>query len=79
MLTWTRHLEFQAVKERLGLPALSLIAFLFGVICVTAAISVSFIFSANSVLDWQAIQVWRIEWLLGAAAMFLAAILLKRS
>jgi hypothetical protein len=30
-------------------------------------------------LDWQAVQLWRIEWLLGATASFLAGILLKKS
>jgi hypothetical protein len=30
------------------------------------------------VLDWQAIQLWRIEWLLGAAAAFVAGCLLKK-
>ena len=37
-----------------------------------------FVFSARTVLDWQAVQLWRIEWLLGAIAMFAAGVLLKR-
>jgi len=37
------------------------------------------IFTVQTTLDWQAVQVWRIEWLLGASASFLAAILLKKS
>jgi hypothetical protein len=56
-----------------------MIAFLAGITCVLAAVLVGFIFSANTVLDWQAVQLWRIEWLLAAAAAFLAGILLKRS
>jgi hypothetical protein len=31
------------------------------------------------VLDWQAVQLWRIEWLLGSAAAFLATIALKNN
>jgi multisubunit Na+/H+ antiporter MnhB subunit len=56
-----------------------MVAFLAGITCALAAMLVGFVFSANTVLDWQAVQVWRIEWLLGAAAAFLAGILLKRS
>jgi hypothetical protein len=78
-LELARHLEFHRIKERIGLPTLAMVAFLAGITCAIAAVLVGFIFSANTVLDWQAVQVWRIEWLLGAAAAFLAGILLKRS
>ena len=73
-----RQLEFHRIKERIGLPTAAMVAFLTGLTCTLAALLVGFIFSANTVLDWQAVQIWRIEWLLGAAAAFLAGILLKR-
>lgn len=76
---WTRYLEFHTIKDGLGLPLPSLIAFLVGVISLVAAIGVGFVFSAATVLDWQAVQVWRIQWLLAAVAAFVAGILLKRS
>lgn len=76
---FARQLEFHRIKERIGLPTAAMIAFLAGVTCVLAAILVGLIFSANTVLDWQAVQIWRIEWLLGAAAAFLSGILLKKS
>jgi hypothetical protein len=76
---WTRILEFQQIKDSLGLSTGSLVAFIAGIACVLAAIAVGFIFSAATLLDWQAVQLWRIEWLLGAAAAFLLGILLKRS
>ena len=75
---WTRHLEFHAIQDRLGLPTASLVAFLIGIGCVAGAIGVGLVFTANTVLDWQAVQLWRIEWLLGAVAAFVAGILLKR-
>jgi hypothetical protein len=75
---WLRHLEFVQIKEHLGLPTASMVAFLVGVGCVLAAVLTGVIFSASTVLDWQAVQVWRIEWLLAAVAAFLAGILLKR-
>jgi hypothetical protein len=36
-------------------------------------------YTAATVLDWQAVQIWRIEWLLASAAAFLAGILLKKT
>jgi hypothetical protein len=74
-----RHLEFHRIKGKIGLRTSAMVAFLAGITCALAAMLVGFVFSANTVLDWQAVQVWRIEWLLGAAAAFLAGILLKRS
>jgi hypothetical protein len=78
-LEFARHLEFHHIKERIGLPTSAMVAFLLGIACVLAAVLVGFIFSANTVLDWQAVQVWRIQWLLGSTAAFLAGILLKRN
>jgi hypothetical protein len=77
-LELVRQLEFHRIKERIGLPTTAMVAFFAGITCALAAVLVGFIFSANTVLDWQAVQVWRIEWLLGAAASFLAGILLKK-
>lgn len=73
-----RHLEFHRIQARVGLPTSALVAFFVGTTCALAAILVGFVFSANTVLDWQAVQVWRIQWLLGSAAAFLAGILLSR-
>jgi hypothetical protein len=71
--------ELLALGERLGLTTPALIAFLFGMFCLVGALSVSVFFSARTVLDWQAIQVWRIEWLLAAVASFVAGCVLKKS
>lgn len=75
---WTRYLEFHFIQDRLGLPTVSLIAFFLGIGFLLAAGVTGFIFSASTVLDWQAVQVWRIEWLLVAIAAFVAGILLRR-
>lgn len=74
-----RVLEFHRVKEWLGLPTAALVSFLIGVGCVLAAIAVGVIYSVENLADFQAIQLWRIEWLLAAVAAFLAGILLKRA
>ena len=70
--------ELVSLGERLGLTIPAVIAFLGGVVCVVGALAVSLFFSARTVLDWQAIQLWRIEWLLAAIAAFAAGVLLKK-
>ena len=76
--SFTRFADFAIIKSALGLPTLSLVAFIVGIACVVAACVVGFVFTASTLLDWQAVQVWRIEWLLGALAAFTVGILLKR-
>lgn len=75
---WIRYLQFHNIKDRLGLPTASLVAFFIGMGCILAAVAVGFVFSAQTVLDWQAVQFWRAQWLLAAAALFMAGILLKK-
>jgi hypothetical protein len=82
---WTRALdvfkvlEFHNVKEWLGLPMASLIAFFAGLGCILAAIAVGLIYSVQNLADFQAIQSWRMQWLLAALVAFVAGILLKQS
>ena len=70
-------LDFAMIRQRTGFGTASLVLFVIGAACGIAAISVGLIYTANTTLDWQAVQVWRIQWLLGAAVAFLAAIALK--
>lgn len=71
--------ELTAIGKRFGLSKASLAAFLFGVLCMVGALSVGIVFTAHTTLDWQAIQLWRIEWLLAAIAAFGAGLLLKKT
>ena len=77
--SWTQYLEFNHIKQATGLPTASLVAFIIGLACVLGAITAGIIYSERNVLEWQAVQLFRIQWLLGAAAAFVAGILLKRS
>ena len=52
---WARHLEFQSIKDRIGLSTGSLIAFIIGIGCVLLAIAVGFYFTAQTVLRYT----WR--------------------
>lgn len=74
----SRWLDIEVIKSGLGLSLGSVIFFFFGIVCAIAAAVTGFVFSATTLLDWQAVQLWRIEWLLAASAAFVAGILLKR-
>ncbi|MBZ5629426.1 MAG: zinc ribbon domain-containing protein [Acidobacteriia bacterium] len=76
---WTQLLDATRIREGFGLSIGALLAFLAGMGCIVAAVATGFIYSAATVLDWQAVQIWRVEWLLAAAAALLAAILLKKA
>lgn len=70
--------EVSNLAARLGLTMPAVIAFLVGLFCVVGALAVSIFFSSRTLIDWQAIQLWRIEWLLAACASFVAGCLLKK-
>lgn len=71
--------QFHRVQEWLGLSMASLIAFFAGLGCILAALAVGMIYSAQNLADFQAIQLWRMQWLLGAAVAFMAGILLRQA
>lgn len=75
---WLSYLRVQQIKRWSGLPMASLIAFLVGLGCALAALLVGLL-TAKTLVDWQAIQFYRVEWLLAATASFVAGILLKKS
>jgi hypothetical protein len=75
--SWLHYLSFQEIKSWVGLSTASFISFLIGLGCVLGALLVGFL-TAKTLVDWQAIQFYRAEWLLGATASFVAGILLKR-
>lgn len=56
----------------------SFITLVLGCTCLLAAAATGLLFKVNTLSDWQAVQLWRIEWLLGAIAFFVAGVLLKR-
>jgi hypothetical protein len=75
---WLHYLHFHEIKRWVGLPTAALIAFIIGLGCVAGAIGVSLFYKASNLAEFQAIQMWRIEWLLAATASFVAGILLKK-
>jgi hypothetical protein len=76
---WLRFLHFHEIQQRVGLSTAPFIAFMIGLGCVAGMIGVSLFYKASNLAEFQAIQLWRIEWLLGATAAFVAGILLRKS
>jgi hypothetical protein len=77
---WTVYLEFHNLKRALGLSTASLVAFFAGMVClVMAGIAVGMIYSVQTFNDFHALQLYRVQWLLGAIAAFAAGMLLKKS
>lgn len=81
-----RHLEFHniekginRVRQYLGLSTAALVSFVVGVVCVLCALGIGLVFTVQTTLDWQALQLWRLQWLLGALVAFVAGVLLKRA
>ncbi len=77
---WTTYLQFHHIKRALGLSTASLMAFFVGIAClIMASIAVSLIYSVQTFNDFQAVQFYRMQWLLGAIAAFAAGLLLKNT
>jgi len=75
-----RVLDPARIRQSLGLNTASLVAFGLGTFCILATLMVAIVYSdVKSFSDWQAIQLWRIEWLVAAAVAFIAGILLMKN
>ena len=61
------------------LPPASMVCFLLGVGCAIGAGLIGIIYRTDTLIDWQAVQIWRIEWLLAALAALLAGVFLKKA
>jgi len=76
---WTLYFQFHNIKRAFGLSTAGLIAFVVGLAClVMAAVAVGMIYSVQTFNDFQAVQFYRMQWLLGAIAAFTAGLLLKK-
>jgi hypothetical protein len=68
------HVKFW--KAGLSLP--SFVCLAAAVIFALAAVLTGLVYRQDTLVDWQAVQTWRIEWLLAAIVALLAGILLKK-
>jgi hypothetical protein len=67
-----------SVREKLELNLASFFLLVAACACVLGAILSGVIYRSATMLEWQAVQTWRIEWMLAAVVALLAALLLKK-
>ena len=70
-------LAVQGLRARLNLGLPSFILLLLAAAFALAALLTGLVYHANTVLEWEAVQIWRLEWMLGAIVSLLAALLLR--
>ncbi len=71
-------LDFSTIREKLGLSATALILTALAAGCVLAALITGWRFGdAKTPLEFQLVEMWRIEWLVAAGVLLLAAILFR--
>ncbi len=75
---WTQCFEIDRMREKLGLNLASFFLFVAACTCVLGALLSGVIYRADTMREWQAVQTWRIEWMLASAVALLAALLLKK-
>lgn len=76
---WISRFEISSLQGMFGLSLAPLVAFFLGLACAAAALLAGVFSNPQTILDWQVVQSWRIEWLLASVAAFVAGILLKCS
>ena len=77
-LRWPEWLEINFLCQKLGLNRAALLLFAAAGACVLGAILSGVIYRADTMTEWQAVQTWRIEWMLASVVALLAALLLKK-
>jgi hypothetical protein len=75
---WMEWFEIETVCKKLSLNLAALLLFAAACTFVLGAILTGVIYRADTMLEWQAVQIWRIEWMLAAVVALLGALLLKR-
>ena len=76
---WLSRFEISSLQGMFGLSLAPLVAFFLGLACAMGALLAGIFSNPQTILDWQVVQSWRIEWLLASVAAFVAGILLKCS
>jgi hypothetical protein len=64
--------------RRMGVSVPCLTCLIVALVFAAAALLTGVIYQEDTLVNWQAVQTWRIEFLLGAVVALLAGILLKR-
>ncbi len=71
--------DLSGIFRHLGLSVPCVLCLVVALVFGLAAVLTGVVYREDTLIDWQAVQTWRIEWLLGAAVALLAGILLKKN
>jgi hypothetical protein len=77
-MTFADFFDVAMIRQRFGLSVPCVVFFILGIVCLVIASSIGILYKPETLVQWQAMQFWRVEWLLGAVAAMLAGILLKK-
>jgi hypothetical protein len=69
--------DLEVIRTQSGLSTVSLVFVLAAAIFLLATMMTGLIYSTSTLAEWQAVQTWRIEWLLATGVALLAAMLFK--
>jgi len=70
-------IDFYHLRRRLGLSVGAMVCLIIGIICIGAGVATGLMYTASTLVDWQAIQIWRGEWLIAGGVAFVCGILLN--
>ncbi len=69
--------DLGVLRAQFGLSPLSLACLLVSVIFMLAAVMTGLVYNTSNLAEWQAVQCWRIEWLLATVVALMAAMLFR--
>ena len=75
---WFQIFDLDLFRQRMGLGIASLVFLILGLTCMVATALTGVVYTARNLVDWEAVQIWRVQWLLAAIAAFLVGILLRK-
>ncbi len=70
-------LDLNTIRTQFGLSTASMVLVLAAAIFVLATLMTGLVYNTSTLAEWQAVQTWRIEWLLATLAALVAAALFK--
>jgi hypothetical protein len=72
-------LDLDHIREQTGLSTISLVLVLAAAVFILASVMTGLVYSTSTIAEWQAVQTWKVEWLLATVVALLAAMLFKKS
>lgn len=76
---WMDWLDFSRIGQALNLSTAALVLLVIAAACALAAVFTGIVYESSTLGEWQAIQTWRMQWLLATIAALMAAILLRNN